>query len=113
VLTNRQIYYIVTGRKAPRRSPRKRRGPARNWKYRGWIRTQPCCACGSERDVQAAHTVNNGMASKGPDTSCVPLCVPCHREYDSGLRSGSQFEADNGIEMAGVVETLNRAWGIE
>ena len=83
----------VWGVKAPRRSPRRRngRGPARSWKYRGWIRSLPCAACGAERDVQAAHTVHNGMASKGSDFSCVPPAFLPPR-LRSGLRSKDLFE---------------------
>ena len=30
------------------RRTRARRGPARNWKYRAWIRTLPCLVCGRD-----------------------------------------------------------------
>jgi hypothetical protein len=94
-------------RAARRANPRK---PARAWKYRAWIGTLPCAACGSEADVQAAHTVNNGMASKGSDYSCVPLCPSCHHEYDNGLRSKELFEADHNLSMASLRTRLNHDW---
>ena len=43
-----------------------------------------------------SHTVNNGMSSKGPDSSCVPLCRKHHREYDAGRKA---FEAKYAVDM--------------
>ena len=74
-MTSRQIYYSVHGAPAPRRSPRapRGRGPARSWRYRAWIRTLPCAACGHNRDIEAAHTGSDGgKAQKSSDYSCVP-----------------------------------------
>ena len=34
-----------------------------------------------------AHTQGNGMSSKGPDSSCVPLCRKHHRDFDSGRKA--------------------------
>lgn len=114
MLSNRQIYFLITGERPARRSPRRRSalrsGPARSWKYRGWIRSLPCAACGIERGVQAAHTQNNGLASKGSDFSCIPLCFGCHREYDNGLRSKDLFEQDHNLDIAGLVRRLQHDW---
>ena len=111
MMNSRAIYFAVHGVNPPRRSPRpRRRGPARNWKYLGWIRTLPCASCGSTEGIQAAHTVNNGLSSKGSDYSCVPLCPVCHREYDNGLRSKELFEQDHDINMAATVRSLNHCW---
>jgi len=125
MLSNRALYFAVHGRPAPRKAPRRRtgRGPARNWKYRGWVRTLPCACHIVEMElgeagawspcfgaVQAAHTVNNGRGSKGSDYSCVPLCAYHHQEYDNGLRSKDLFEADHNISMAGLVARLNHEW---
>ena len=43
-----------------------------------------------------AHTENNGMRSKGPDSSCAPLCRKHHREYDAGRKA---FETKYEIDM--------------
>jgi hypothetical protein len=51
---------------------------------------------GNNQRTEAAHTQNNGMGSKGPDSSCAPLCRKHHREYDSGREA---FEAKYGIDM--------------
>jgi hypothetical protein len=56
------------------------RSPARNHKYRAWIRTLPCACCGLEPAGEAAHTGSDGgMRQKASDYSCIPLCSDCHR----------------------------------
>jgi hypothetical protein len=112
VISSRYLHFLIHGKLPPRRSPRIRspRKPATSWKYRAWIRSLPCAACGCEVGVQAAHTVNNGMRSKGSDFSCVPLCVPCHCEYDNGLRSKDLFEADHNLNLAELRHRLNFNW---
>lgn len=82
--TLRFLRYTVWGiTEHPRRKPRKRavaRGPVRDWKYRVWIRSLPCAACGCTRFIEAAHTgTDGGMRLKSSDHSCVPLCAVCHR----------------------------------
>ena len=107
----RYLHFAVHGERAlraPRRQPRP--GPARNWKYRAWIRTLPCAACESVTDIQAAHTGDDGgMSQKASDYSCVPLCPRCHAIYDNGKDSG-QFEQAAGIGMAAIVRRLNALW---
>ncbi len=85
-----------------------RRGPMRDPKYRRWLRQAMgnfCivwisgnvgACCSDALNPEAAHTQNNGMSSKGPDSSCVPLCRKHHREYDAGRAA---FEAKYGIDM--------------
>lgn len=79
-----------------RHKPRK--GPMRDPEYRKWLRERLCavaCEWTRAKDKCIAppndpsHTENNGMRSKGPDSSCVPLCRKHHEEYDKGraLRS--------------------------
>lgn len=48
-----------------------------------FIRSLPCCKCGSDRDAQAAHVRiggDGGMGLKPSDGRVVPLCHPCHVE---------------------------------
>jgi hypothetical protein len=40
--------------------------PQRNSRYLAWIRTQPCCVCGSTRGIEASHTGSHGI---GPEIS--------------------------------------------
>ena len=78
-----------------RRKPR--RGPERNKNYRLWCRRQRCAICvlvkvfPNMRRAEPAHTARNGMASKGPDSSCVPLCREHHRQYDADRKEFEKF----------------------
>lgn len=85
----------------PRRRKKPRRGPMRSPEYRAWIRSQSCVCwprfiCTPWAVCEAAHTENNGMRSKGPDSSCAPLCPKHHREYDSGRKA---FELKYRVDM--------------
>jgi len=97
------------GRKYPRAIPKKRakarRGPMRDPKYRRWCSTQWCVVCRILSDdqrppayhpIDPAHTQNNGTSSKGPDSSCAPLCRKHHDEYDAGREA---FEKKYGVDM--------------
>lgn len=77
-----------------------RRGPLRDQKYMDWLKTKRCAVC-FQVGCDPAHTVNNGMSSKGPDSSCVPLCRKHHEEYDAGRR---EFEFNNSIDMKAEAE---------
>lgn len=105
----------------PKRRARPRRGPLRCKPYRDWIAAEAKCpACAVELArlepgvdryrfraalhpgyCDPAHTQNNGMRSKGPDSSCGALCrgfnTPNHHdEYDAGR---VRFEAKYGLDM--------------
>ena len=85
----------------PKVRTKPRRGPMRDPKYRRWLREQLCAAPGDyfedhSLSVDPAHTQNNGMRSKDPDSSCAPLCRARHREYEAGRAA---FEAKYGIDM--------------
>ena len=91
-------------RAMPRRGANPKK-PLRDTAYRKWLRTQPCIvvthsinfACSPfPPGNDAAHTQNNGMRSKGPDSSCVPLCRKHHTEYDAGRAA---FEKKYGANM--------------
>jgi hypothetical protein len=92
-----------------RRFPRKpRRGPARDAKYRAWIRTLPSVVSG-QGPCEAAHTgTDGGMSQKASDYSCVPLTMPEHREYHQiGKR---EFEKRHGIRFVAAVRELNQQY---
>lgn len=81
-----------------------------------WLRNRACvtcvalkmiyrdrlCASGSG-PIDPAHTVNNGMKSKGPDSSCIPLCRHHHDEMDGRLSTAittkEQFAAKYEIDL--------------
>jgi hypothetical protein len=65
--------------------------------YIAWVHTQPCAACGTRQNIQAAHVGRGGMGIKhGSDAEVIPLCGPrawnlpasrlsydgCHAEHD-------------------------------
>lgn len=80
----------------PKRRSKPRRGPLRDKRYMAWLHDKPC-ACGCNRTpCDPAHTVNNGMRSKGPDSSCVPLFRICHESYDKDRKG---FERRTGRDM--------------
>lgn len=90
----------------PRRSPAGIPPDAwRNAPYRRFLAENGrCAAAAAMRDgsycvgpIDPCHTQNNGMGSKGPDSSCAPLCRLHHQEYDAGRR---KFEYQYGVDMA-------------
>lgn len=103
------------GRKLPKRIPvqraNPRKGPMRDPGYRRWLRIERFCyiagaVIGGQCEPfpfnpDPAHTQNNGMGSKGPDSSCVPLCRRHHSEYD---RDRKAFERKYGICMAEIAK---------
>ncbi len=121
----------MTPRQKPiARSPvRKRRkgGPrrvsvVRDQKYRNFLRWKKCVACisvatsrgrdeASAREYanmpsDAAHTLNNGRSSKGPDDSCIPLCRHHHDEMDGRLTTKittkAAFARKYGLDLAAI-----------
>ena len=89
--------------------------------YLDWLKQRPCVACvkaGLPRPmpgsvciqwprtatIDPAHTVNNGLATKGPDSSCIPLCRHHHDEMDGRLSTQvttkKQFAAKYGLDLA-------------
>ena len=98
-------------RKPPQRAETSR-GPARDRRYRAWIRTLPCAACGISQRIEACHTGPHGLNQKASDYMCVPLCVTHHRTGPDALdRIGRpQFEKRFQIDLSGLVRRLNRIW---
>lgn len=111
-MSNRWLYYQIHGVMPPRHPRRRRsgRGPARSFKYRSWIRSLPCAACGSTHSVEAAHTGNDGgMSQKASDYSCIPLCTDCHTQApDSHHRDRQAFEQR--IDVPALVARLTHDW---
>lgn len=110
------LHFIIWGEKAPRKrrvlKRHAKRGPARNYKYRAWIRTLPCLACG-QQPSEAAHTgTDGGMRQKPSDFTCVPLCSTCHTQGEWAYhRIGRKaFEEAYRVSFPDVVRELNRVW---
>ena len=123
---------VIATRLTPRlavkskRTGKPRRGPWRSPAFRAYVRIHPCVACqklcgncgakcvGVGRcvgvPVDACHTENNGMSSKGPDSSCAPGCRKHHREFDAGRKA---FEAKYGVDMKAVSVELFASWCAE
>lgn len=95
----------------PRRRAKPRRGPELDPGYVEWLHARKCCVPGCfEGPVVGAHTLNNGMRQKGPDSSRVPLCsnpfgADHHAQYDgqkklpNGEVGREAFEAYYGMDM--------------
>lgn len=92
----------------------------RNPEYRRWLREEcKCVVCvklglhaGELREwfyriTDPAHTENNGMRSKGPDSSCAPLCRRHHQLYDAGRQA---FEVRYGVDMKAEARTFYAAF---
>lgn len=109
----REVHEVELQRKPARRATHSTTKPARNWKYRSWIRSLPCAACGCDKFIEAAHTGSDGgFGQKSSDHSCVPLCAICHRV---GPRSyhiigKSEFETLWQLDFAKLAERLITLW---
>ena len=100
-----------SGRPKVRRATPRRVSVDRDPEYLAWLRERPCCIAQASKQVtrtEAAHTANNGMRSKGPDSSCVPLCWEHHREqHRIGVKD---FEAKYGIDLANEAAAHHAAY---
>jgi hypothetical protein len=74
--------------------------PRRDSRYLQWIRTLPCAVCGTNRNVEAAHTGAHGLGQKSPDSSAIPLCIRHHR-------TGADSYHELGARRFAVVHDLN------
>ena len=83
--------------------------PPRNARYLSWIRTQPCCVCGSRRGIEASHTGPHGLSQKSPDSSAIPLCAKHHRTgADSYHRLGPRkFSEMHNLDIPAMVRILS------
>lgn len=106
------LLYAVHGAKAVRRPRRRRRGPARSYKYKAWIRTLPCLVCGAQPS-EAAHTGSDGgMSMRSSDYSCLPLCSEHHTMAPASYHQigRARFEALHDIDCRAIVKRLTHDW---
>ena len=74
--------------KKPHKKKKRRAGT--DHKYLKWLKTQPCCACGSTDISIPAHQRilgRGGTGIKPPDKDALPLCYWCHSEEHEGAVS--------------------------
>jgi hypothetical protein len=57
--------------------------PFRSEKYKAFIRERGCLVCGRSAVAHHEPVLGRGIATKGNDTECVPLCVECHSQRHS------------------------------
>lgn len=77
-------------------------------KYRAWVKTLPCTACGAPAD-DPHHPYGvgyGGAATKCPDWWCIPLCRGHHDELHV---SPTTWEAMHGAQLEHALLTLTRA----
>jgi hypothetical protein len=106
----REIHGVEISRKPVRKE---HRGPARNWKYRAWVRSLPCAVCGLEPCGEAAHTGHDGgLSTKASDYSCIPLCPDCHRfgPHAYHVVGRQAFVGRHSIDIDALVRRLNSQW---
>ncbi len=77
----------------------------RSAKYLKWVKSLPCCICGSPAD-DAHHLIGVGLGGMGmtaPDSMAIPVCRGHHREIHAEPELwGSQWQY--------VARTLARAF---
>ncbi len=86
----------------------KSRKPVRNPAYLKFIRSQPCCACGQNWGIEAAHSGCHGMGQKSSDLSCIPLCLKDHQTGNYALHKIGPvaFEQHFGIRIETIIVAL-------
>ena len=106
----------VLNQEIPRKPPKRTtqmRGPARDWKYRAWIRSLPCATCEIEPAGEAAHTGSDGgMKQKASDFSCIPLCRNCHTmgPYAYHRIGRKEFELRHKVHLTNLAQQLAACW---
>jgi len=83
--------------------------PVPNSPYLAWIRTKPCCVCGSRKGIEPSHTGPHSLGQKSPDSSAIPLCRRHHRTgNDSYHRLGPRkFAEMHNLDIPAIVRRLN------
>ena len=74
--------------------------------YRKFVKGFPCCGCGKNWWVDAAHTGDHATGAKASDLDVIPLCRICHDLYHDIGRL--KFEAVKALVIATIIATLHR-----
>lgn len=90
-----------------KKSRPRRRGPFRSPAYRKFIASKECLVSG-QLGCDACHLGHNGLGSKAPDSTCVPL----KREYHQELHRIGQpaFEKKYGLDLAESAAWFFNVW---
>lgn len=84
--------------------------PVRDSLYRAYIRTFPCCACGQNWWIEAAHTGPHALSKKASDTTCIPLCRKCHEAYG---KSPAKFAASHHLDVEALTTMFQHWYRVE
>lgn len=102
----REIHGRDIPRKPPQRASVLHEKPARNARYRAWIRSLPSAASGIQ-PCQACHTGPHAIGQKASDYTCIPLTAEEHRQFD---RDPKGFAKQHGFDVPQLVQRLTRIW---
>jgi len=82
--------------------------PERDKKYRAWVRTHPCLACGISGEIITDHHIESlGTGIKCSDYLTVSLCNDHHRAVE---RSRDAFEHFYMLDLKEEAERLKGEW---
>ena len=84
--------------------------PSRDPEYLAFVRSLPCCVCGSRRSVEAHHTGPRGLSQKSSDYSAIPLCALLHHRggrHSYHVLGRRAFEEHHKISIAQIVGQLS------
>jgi hypothetical protein len=84
--------------------------PSRDPDYLAFVRSLPCCVCGSRRSIEAHHTGPRGLSQKSSDFSAIPLCAVIHHrlgKHSYHVLGRRAFEEHHKISVAQIVHRLN------
>jgi hypothetical protein len=83
----------------------RRRKPIKSSAYLRFVRSLPCCACGSTRYVEAMHVGPRGMSQKVDDKDALPGCRFCHKELHQ--IGPVEFQQKYSLDFETEIEKLN------
>lgn len=84
--------------------------PSRSPEHLAFVRSLPCCICGSHRNIEAHHTGPRGLSQKSSDLSAIPLCAMVHHrvgQYSFHVLGRRAFEDHHKITVDQIVRRLN------
>lgn len=95
-------------RKPPKRASALHSKPARNPRYRAWVKSLPSAVSGVAPPCDACHTGPHAFGQKASDYTCIPLTRAEHDELHAVGQE--EFGRRYGLNIKTLVRRLNRAW---